>query len=133
MLRMGSGTKAALLAAAAALCAGLVYHLAFGQTPVPEAVRRLSGLRIAAELYRQAEGTFPLDYGAVPASGKLEAVPALKLKWRPACSRVVNYPSLEPAGTGCWGYVADPGSPDFGSVFIDSGAKDPAGRYWTWF
>ena len=93
----------------------------------------MSGLRIAAELHRQARGNFPGDYAEVLAAGKLEAVPELKLRGRPSCSRVVNYPSLAPRGTGCWGYVADPGSPDFGSVFIDSGGKDPAGRYWTWF
>ncbi|MDT8286507.1 MAG: hypothetical protein RQ748_05300 [Elusimicrobiales bacterium] len=126
-------TKAVLLAAAAALSAGLVHHLVFRQTPVPEAVRKLSGLRVAAELYRQAKGTFPSDYREVLAEGKLEAVPGVKLKGSLTCSRVIGYSSLEPAGTGCWGYVADPGSPDFGTVFIDSGARDPEGRYWTWF
>jgi hypothetical protein len=125
--------KKALLAAAAALCAGLVYHIALRQDPVPETVRKLSGLRVAAALYRLDRGTFPGNYGEVLAAGKLEAVPRLKLKGRPACSRVIDYGALAPAGTGCWGYVADPASPDFGSVFIDSAAKDPAGRYWTWF
>lgn len=125
--------KAALLAAAAALCAGLGYRLAFRETPVPEAIRKLSGLRVAAQLYRHDKGAFPRDYGAVLSAGKLEAVPPLKLRWRAACSRVVNYASLKPADSGCWGYVADPASPDFGSVFIDSGARDPKGRYWTWF
>ncbi|MDQ7772041.1 MAG: hypothetical protein RDU13_00815 [Elusimicrobiales bacterium] len=125
--------KKAALAAAAALCAGIGYHLAFRETPVPEAVRKLSGLRVAAQLYRHDKGAFPRDYGEVISAGKLEAVPALKLKWRTQCSRVVNYPSLAPAGTGCWGYVADPADPDFGSVFIDSRARDPKGRYWTWF
>lgn len=125
--------KKALLAAAAALCAGAFWYMAFAQTPVPEALRKLSGLRVAAELYRQDKGSRPRDYGEVLAKGKLEEVPRLKLKWRPACSKVVNYAALKPAGTGCWGYVADPASPDFGSVFIDSPGKDPEGRHWTWF
>ncbi len=126
--------KAALLgAAAAALCAGAFWHIVFSQTPVPEALKKLSGLRVAAELYRQENGSRPRDYREVLAEGKLEEVPRLKLKWRQACAKVVNYRSLQPAGTGCWGYVADPASPDFGSVFIDSPGKDPSGRHWTWF
>ncbi|HNT97654.1 MAG TPA: hypothetical protein PKK31_05235 [Elusimicrobiales bacterium] len=124
---------AAAALAAAGLCGGLLYHIFLSQTPVPEALRKLSGLRVAAELYRQDKGARPRDYGEVLAEGKLEAVPRLKLRGRPACSRVVNYPALKPGGTGCWGYVADPASPDFGTVFVDSAGKDPQGRHWTWF
>jgi len=127
------GKKAFLLAAAGAALGAALFRLCCGQTPLQTALRRLSGLRIAAELYRQEKGSFPADYSAVLSGGKLEAVPTLKLKGRLSCSKVVNYPALKPGGTGCWGYVADPASPDFGTVFVDSAGKDPQGRHWTWF
>lgn len=120
-------------AALAAAGAGFLGWMAFAQTGTDVIVRRLGGMRVSAELYRQARGTMPDDFMKVVADGRLEAVPSLKLRGRLPCSGVRNYPSLEPRGSGCWGYVADPANPDFGSVFIDSGEKDPGGRYWTWF
>lgn len=99
-----------------------------------EAVRRLAGMRVAVTLYKIAnKGAAPADFGAVIAGGQLEAPPHLKLKWHRTSAKVRQTSSLRAGDNGGWGYVNDPGSRDFGTVFIDCLHRDERGRYWSEF
>jgi hypothetical protein len=93
-----------------------------------EAVRKLGGLRLALEFYRQEFREYPRDYAAVVRAGKLEAAPRLKLPRHLPADKVYGVPSYALADTGGWAYVNDPASPDFGRVFIDCSHKDEKGR-----
>ncbi len=122
-----------LLAAAALLAAGgAVFRLREGMG-AQEVIRKLGALRISAELYRLDRKHFPLTFADTVRSGKLEAVPRLKLRWHPACDSVRDVRSAEITGSGCWAYVNDPKNPDFGLIYIDSAGKDEKGRYWSEF
>jgi hypothetical protein len=96
-------------------------------------IRRLSGIRIAAGLFRMSSGRHPSDIGEMIKTGNLEAVPELKLRRHLATSKVRNASSPAVRDTGGWGYVNDPKSSDYGTVFIDCSHTDEKGRYWSWF
>lgn len=121
---------AALIAGAAA--GALRYYTR--SMDAAEAVRRLAGMRVAVTLYKIAnKSAAPADFNAVIAGGQLEAPPELKLKWHRTSSRVRQTSALRAEDTGGWGYVNDPGSRDFGTVFIDCLHRDERGRYWSEF
>lgn len=98
-----------------------------------EAVRKLSGMRMAVTFFRLARGRQPADIGEVIKSGNLEAVPVLKLRRHLASSKVRNTPEPAARDTGGWAYVNDPKSPAFGLVFIDCTHQDGKGRSWSDF
>jgi len=100
--------------------------------PAPDVVRKLSGLRLALEFYRQERRTPPPSYAAVMESGKLEEVPRLKLKGHRTSSRVADVKSFLLRDTGGWAYVNAAG-PDFGLVYIDCTHFDEKGRPWSEF
>ncbi|HEX4047369.1 MAG TPA: RDD family protein [Elusimicrobiota bacterium] len=106
---------------------------------------RLAGLRTAAALYYgDMQGKYPADLGAlVP-----KYIPALDppgIPEGPAAAGVETYGpevcsgSKEPGqalvadklrDTGKWGYVAAPGAPCDGTIFIDSKLQDSKGSAW---
>lgn len=123
----------ALLAAAAALAAAALLYVRAAGTDPAGAIRRLSGLRLAAEFFRLSERRAPASFGEVLKAGKLEAVPRLKLPRHLPASKVRDVPALRITDSGGWAYVNAPASPDFGLVFIDCSHTDPKGRYWSEF
>lgn len=98
-----------------------------------EVIRKLSGMRIAAGLFRMSKGRPPADIGEMIKNGNLEAAPELKLRGHLASSKVRNASSLAVRDTGGWAYVNDPKSADYGTVFIDCAHTDEKARYWSWF
>ncbi len=98
-----------------------------------EVIRRLQGMRLAVELFRQTKGRRPADIDEVILSGNLEAPLGLSLKGHRASSKVRNSARAGSLDTGGWGYVNDPASADFGTVFIDCSHKDEKGRPWSMF
>lgn len=121
---------AAALCAAAALA--LLLRFASGMTP-QEAIRRLSGLRVAVALYRLEYKAPPASFGELVRSGKLEAPPDLKLPWHRGSSAVRDVPSMRITDSGGWAYVNGPKSPDFGLIYIDCSHRDGKGRFWSEF
>lgn len=118
---------AALLAAAGA---GLYLH---SGTTAAEGIRKLAGLRMALELYRQEHKTFPSAYDRVLEAGNLEAVPELKLKWHLKTAKVRNVPSFRIDDTGGWAYIGNRSDPQFGLLYIDCSHKDEKARPWSEF
>jgi hypothetical protein len=98
-----------------------------------EVIRKLQGIRMAVELFHQAQGRLPADIAELLQDGTLEAVPELKLKRHPAAFRIRNAAGPGLLDTGSWAYVNDPASAAFGTVFIDCAHQDEKGRYWSWF
>ncbi|MDA8244775.1 MAG: hypothetical protein M0025_11745 [Elusimicrobia bacterium] len=124
------------IAAAAALLLGAAgwWNYLRGGMGAAEAVRRLSGLRVAVELYRQQHaGRPPASFGETLRSGELESVPDLKLPGHPRRAGVRDTASAAVSDTGGWAYVNDPKSPDFGLVYIDCSHSDAKGRFWSEF
>ncbi len=121
------------LTAAALLATGWMFFRLREGMGAQEVLRKLGALRISAELYREDREHFPLTFADTVRAGKLEAVPRLKLRWHPACDSVRDVRSAGITGSGCWAYVNNPKSPDFGLVYIDSAGKDEKGRYWSEF
>jgi len=127
--------KTLLISAAAALSlAGwCLHHCFFRGMNSAEVVRKLQGLRLAVELFRQAHGRLPSGIDEVVKSGSLEAVPRLKLRGHFPAVSVRNAAAAAPEDTGGWGYVNDPKSRSFGAVFIDCSHRDEKGRPWSDF
>jgi hypothetical protein len=125
--------KILVLAAAAGLllAAGFLYRRFSSAMGYAEVRRKLQGLRMAVEIFRQARGRPPADMEEVLRSGGLEAAPELKLKGHPASSAVRNSAGPGVSDTGAWGYVSDPKSADFGLVFIDCTHRDEKNRPWS--
>ena len=98
-----------------------------------EVIRKLSGMRVAAVLFRMSKGRPPSDIGEMIMNGTLEAAPKLKLRWHMASSKVRNASTLAVRDTGGWAYVNDPKSAGYGTFFIDCSHTDEKGRYWSWF
>ena len=119
-------------AAGLAAAAGGVLYLRSGMGAA-EAVRKLSALRIAVELYRMEKGKPPQSFAETVRSGKLEGVPRLKLPGHFPSSEVRDVPALRVADTGGWAYVNAPGDRDFGLVYLDCSHRDERGRYWSEF
>lgn len=123
-----------LLGAAAVTMAVFSAHdLLFRTMGAAEVIRKLQGLRMAVELFRQDKGRLPAGMNEVILNGTLEAVPELKLKRHTSSVKVRNTARMEILDTGRWSYVNEPGSPDFGTVFIDCSHKDEKGRFWSEF
>jgi hypothetical protein len=121
---------AAALAAALALARGLWY----GGMDAPEVVRKLSSLRLALALYSAEHNKVPPpDFADVLTSGKLEAVPELKLRRHFKREKVRNVPTMEITDSGGWVYVNNPRDKDFGLAYIDCSHKDEKGRFWSEF
>lgn len=104
-----------------------------GGMDAAEALRKLSGLRVSLELYRQEHKKFPPGFAETIRSAKLEGAPQLKLPGHLGCSSVQDRPAMTIKDTGGWAYVNDAASPDFGLVYIDCAHKDGRGRYWSEF
>lgn len=124
--------KITVLAAAALLSAAALFYLSRGMEAA-EVVRRLSGLRISLELYRQQYKKLPPSFGETLRAGTLEEAPALKLPWHLKNSAVRDTPTMEIKDTGGWAYVNGPGEPAFGLLYIDCSHKDERGRFWSEF
>ena len=121
---------AAALAAVLALARGLWY----GGMDAPEVIRKLSSLRLALALYGVEHNKVPpADFAEVLTSGKLEAVPGLKLPRHFKHGKVRNVPAMRIADSGGWAYVNDPKDKDFGLAYVDCSHKDEKGRYWSEF
>jgi hypothetical protein len=122
------------LLAAAALAAAASWLLWLrGGMDAAEGVRKLSGLRLSAELYRQQHKKAPASFIETLRSGTLEVVPQLKLRGHLGASSVKDRPSFSVQDTGGWAYVNNPKDPAFGLVFIDCAHKDERGRFWSEF
>lgn len=124
--------KTTILAAAALLCALAFRYLGRGMEAA-EVVRRLSGLRVSLELYRQQYKKLPPSFGETLRAGTLEEAPALKLPWHLETSAVRDTPTMLIKDTGGWAYVNGPGDPAFGLLYIDCSHKDEKGRFWSEF
>lgn len=120
---------AAALAAVLALARGYWY----GGMDAPEVIRKLSSLRLALALYGVEHKGPPADFAEVLSSGKLEAVPELKLRRHFKSRKVRNVPAMKITDSGGWAYVNDPKNKDFGLAYIDCSHKDEKGRYWSEF
>jgi len=121
------------LGAAALLGAawGLLYLR--GGMDAAEAVRKLSGLRLSIELYRQEHKKLPASFADTLKAGTLEEAPVLKLPGHLKTAKVSDNPSMLIRDTGGWAYVNNPADPAFGLVYIDSSGKDEKGRFWSEF
>jgi len=98
-----------------------------------EVVRRLSGMRVSLELYRQQYKKLPASFSETLRAGTLEEAPALKLPGHLEKSRVLDTPAMLIKDTGGWAYVNAPGDPAFGLLYIDCSHKDEKGRFWSEF
>ena len=124
--------KITILAAAALLSACVFYYLSRGMEAA-EVVRRLSGMRVSLELYRQQYKKLPASFSETLRAGTLEEAPALKLPGHLEKSRVLDTPAMLIKDTGGWAYVNAPGDPAFGLLYIDCSHKDEKGRFWSEF
>ncbi|MBU2572681.1 MAG: hypothetical protein KKH28_01205 [Elusimicrobia bacterium] len=125
--------KNLILSAALAFAALGILRYYLNSMDAAEVVRRLAGMRTAVALFRLSKGSAPVNFYDVVTSGSLEAPLKLKLKWHGASSKVRPAPVLQTTDTGGWGYVNDPKSRDFGTVFIDCAHRDEKGRWWSEF
>jgi len=98
-----------------------------------EVVRKLAGMRVSLELYRQEYRRLPASFSETLRAGTLEEAPALKLPRHLKSSSVKDMPSRLIKDTGGWAYVNNPGDPDFGLLYIDCAHRDEKGRYWSEF
>jgi hypothetical protein len=123
------------IALAGAALLGGVWGLLYlrGGMDAAEAVRKLSGLRLSIELYRQEHKKLPASFADTLKAGTLEEAPALKLPGHFKTSKVTDTPSLLIRDTGGWAYVNNPADPAFGLVYIDSSSKDEKHRFWSEF
>ncbi len=124
--------KITILAAAALLSAWGFLYLSRGMEAA-EVVRRLSGMRVSLELYRQQYKELPASFAETLRAGTLEEAPALKLPGHLKKSRVRDTPAMLIKDTGGWAYVNGPGDPAFGLLYIDCAHKDEKGRFWSEF
>lgn len=124
--------KKLILGAAALLAAGSGYYISGGMEAA-EVVRKLSGLRVSLELYRQEYKRLPASFGETLRTGTLEEAPALKLPGHLRNSSVKDTPSMLIRDSGGWAYVNDPGDRAFGLLYIDCAHKDEKGRFWSEF
>ncbi|OGS59594.1 MAG: hypothetical protein A3J79_01480 [Elusimicrobia bacterium RIFOXYB2_FULL_62_6] len=122
-----------LLATLCVAAAGALLRYYSSSMDAAEAVRRLAGMRVAMTLFKISKGSPPKDFRELTAGGQLEAPMDLKLKWHGTSSQVRHAPALRAEDNGGWGYVNDPASPDFGTIFIDCLHRDERGRYWSEF
>lgn len=129
---MGKRFTFLLGAAGLAAAAAGVLYLRSGMGAA-EALRRLSALRMAAELYRQEKGKFPPAFAETLRSGKLEAAPRLKLPGHFGSDEVRDVPSMRVTDSGGWAYVNAPADRDFGLVYMDCAHRDERGRFWSEF
>jgi len=120
-------------AAAAALLTGLGGYYFMSGMKAAEVVRKLSGMRVALELYRQEYKRPPASFGDILKAGTLEEAPALKLARHFRRSSVRDTPSMIIKDTGGWAYVNAPKDPAFGLLYIDCAHRDEKGRYWSEF
>jgi hypothetical protein len=128
--------KKMIIAAAAAFLALAGWEtggIMFRRMGAAEVIRKLASLRLALALYGVEHKGPPADFAEVLNSGKLEAVPELKLRGHFHSSKVRNVPAFEIRDTGGWAYVNAPGNKDFGLAYIDCAHKDEKGRYWSEF
>ena len=125
--------KILALAGAAALLAvwGEVY-LSRGMDAA-EVVKKLAGMRLSLELYRQEYKRLPASFRETLRAGTLEEAPGLKLSLHLKTSSVRDTPSMLIKDTGGWAYVNDPGDRDFGLLYIDCAHRDEKGRFWSEF
>ena len=98
-----------------------------------EVVKKLSGMRLSLELYRQEYKRLPASFKETLRAGTLEEAPGLKLSLHLKTSSVRDTPSMLIKDTGGWAYVNEPGDPDFGLLYIDCAHKDEKGRFWSEF
>lgn len=124
--------RKAIIVAAALAAALTVLYLSRGMGAA-EVIKRLSGLRLSLELYRQQYRKLPASFGETLRSGTLEAAPALKLPGHFRSSSVRDAPAMLIKDTGGWAYVNGPGDPDFGLLYIDCAHRDAKGRSWSEF
>ncbi len=120
------------LMAASLLAAWAGYHYIHGME-ADEVVRKLAGMRVSLELYRQEYRRLPASFRETLKAGVLEEAPALKLSRHLKVSSVKDTPSMLIKDTGSWAYVNDPKDPNFGLIYIDCAHKDEKGRYWSEF
>lgn len=118
-------------AAVAGAARGLLYLR--GGMDAAEVVRKLSGIRLSLELYRQEHRKYPASFAEILRAGTLEAAPDLKLPGHFKSSEVRDTPSLAIKDSGGWAYVSDPRSPDFGLLYIDCSHRDEKSRFWSEF
>jgi len=122
-----------VLAAAAAAGAGWGLFYLRGGMDAAEVVRKLSGIRLSLELYRQEHKQYPAAFAETLRAGTLEAAPELKLPGHFRNSKVRDTPALTITDSGGWAYVSDPKSPDFGLLYIDCSHRDEKSRFWSEF
>ena len=122
----------ALAGAAALLAVWGEVHLSRGMDAA-EVVKKLSGMRLSLELYRQEYKRLPASFKETLRAGTLEEAPGLKLSLHLKTSSVRDTPSMLIKDTGGWAYVNEPGDPDFGLLYIDCAHKDEKGRVWSEF
>lgn len=122
----------ALAGAAALLAVWGEFHLSRGMDAA-EVVKKLSGMRLSLELYRQEYKRLPASFKETLRAGTLEEAPLLKLSLHLRTSSVRDTPSMLIKDTGGWAYVNDPRDPDFGLLYIDCAHRDEKGRFWSEF
>ncbi len=130
---MTTNRKMIAAASAALLAAGYGIYYFMSGMPAAEVIKKLCGLRLSVELYRQEHRRLPSSFGEALRDGKLEAVPELKLSGHFKRSSVRDTPAMRITDTGGWAYVNDPGNPSFGLLYIDCTGRDEKGRFWSEF
>lgn len=84
--------------------------------------------------YGDHEGRYPAALSELTAGGRyLPELPSVKGLPHPSSSEAAEYSSPSSSDTGRWGYVNDPTSKEFGTVWIDCTHTDAKGRSWTQF
>ncbi len=124
--------KTIFLAAAVLVAAWAAFYFYRGMEAA-EVVRKLAGLRVSLELYRQEYKRLPASFGDTLKAGTLEEAPALKLPRHLKDSSVRDTPSMLIKDSGGWAYVNAPSDPAFGLLYIDCSHKDEKGRFWSEF
>lgn len=124
--------KRNLLAGALLAAACAAYYLSLGMETA-EVLRKLSGMRLSIEFYRQQYKRLPASFGETLSAGTLEEAPALKLSRHLERQQVTDVPAMRIRDTGGWAYVNDPADRAFGLLYIDCSHLDAKGRSWSEF
>lgn len=96
-------------------------------------IKNLTALRTAIQFHKLEVKTYPKDFNEIINSGRIEAVPEIKLKGHFRKNKVKNVQKFEIKNSGGWAYVANQSDKDFGLLYIDSNQKDAKGRLWSEF
>ncbi|MFA6030679.1 MAG: hypothetical protein WC969_12550 [Elusimicrobiota bacterium] len=98
-------------------------------------ITSLGSIRSALSVYYgDHEGKYPAELSELTAGGRyLSALPELRGTPHAPTDETAYYSDVRSSDTGRWGYVNEPASKDFGTVWVDCTHTDMKERNWTQF